>query len=93
MGKAVNQRVFDVPACGAFLLTDHQESIEGLFEAGKEIVTYRDPAEIPDLARFYLRDGSAREATAKKGRDRVLGEHTYRHRIDTMLRRLREVYA
>ena len=41
MGKAVNQRVFDVPACGAFLLTDHQESVEGLFEVGKEVVTYK----------------------------------------------------
>jgi spore maturation protein CgeB len=93
MGSAVNQRAFDVPACGAFLLTDHQGSVEGLFEAGKEIVTYKDPGEIPDLARFYLRDGSAREAIARKGRERVLGEHTYRHRLDTILRRLREVYG
>jgi spore maturation protein CgeB len=93
MGSAVNQRAFDVPACGAFLLTDHQEAIEGLFENGTEIVTYRDPGEIPDLVRFYLRNGSAREEIARKGRDRVLGEHTYRHRVDAILRRLREAYG
>ncbi|MEW6721165.1 MAG: DUF3880 domain-containing protein, partial [Thermodesulfobacteriota bacterium] len=34
MGAAVNQRVFDVPACGAFLLTDHQASAEALFDVG-----------------------------------------------------------
>jgi spore maturation protein CgeB len=93
MGKAVNQRVFDVPACGAFLLTDHQQSIEGLFDVGKEVVTYRHRGEIADLARFYLRDGHAREAVAKKGRERVLKEHTYRHRIDTLIRLVRKTYG
>ncbi|HEX7522639.1 MAG TPA: glycosyltransferase, partial [Candidatus Deferrimicrobium sp.] len=93
MGKAVNQRVFDVPACGAFLLTDHQESIEGLFEVGKEVVTYKDRGEIADLARFYLRNGAARRTIAGKGRERVLAEHTYRHRIGTITQRLREVYG
>ncbi|MFA6149243.1 MAG: glycosyltransferase [bacterium] len=93
MGKAVNQRVFDVPACGAFLLTDHQESIEGLFEVGEEVITYKDRGEIADLARFHLGNSRAREAVAKKGRERVLTEHTYRHRIETITRRLREVYG
>lgn len=93
MGKAVNQRVFDVPACGAFLLTDHQESVEGLFEEGEEIVTYRDRGEIAGLARFYLGNGRAREAVAKKGRERVLGEHTYRHRVDEIVRRVRRTFG
>ena len=93
MGKAVNQRVFDVPACGAFLLTDHQESVEGLFEVGKEVVTYKDRGEIADLVRFYLRNDGARETIAGKGRERVLAEHTYRHRIETITQRLREAYG
>lgn len=92
MGKAVNQRVFDVPACGAFLLTDHQESIEGLFEVGKEVVSYKDREEIEDLARFYLRNNAARETIAEKGKERVLAEHTYRHRIRTMIGTLRGMY-
>jgi spore maturation protein CgeB len=93
MGMAVNQRVFDVPACGAFLLTDHQESVEGLFEVGKEVVTYKDRGEIADLVRFHLRNDAARETIAGKGRERVLAEHTYRHRIETITQRLREVYG
>lgn len=93
MGTAVNQRVFDVPACGAFLLTDHQGSIEGLFEVGKEVVTYKERGEIADLARFYLRNDAARETIARKGRERILAEHTYRHRIGAILRSLKETYA
>jgi spore maturation protein CgeB len=92
MGTAVNQRVFDVPACGAFLLTDHQESIEGLFEVGKEVVTYKDREEIADLVEFYLRNDAARETIAKKGKERVLAEHTYRHRIRTMTGTLQGMY-
>ncbi|MBP2673623.1 MAG: CgeB family protein [Deltaproteobacteria bacterium] len=93
MGTAVNQRAFDVPACGAFLLTDHQPSIEALFDVGEEMITYMDIDEIDDLARFYLRNDAAREAVAGKGRSRVLGEHTYRHRVDAIVRRLRELYG
>lgn len=93
MGKAVNQRVFDVPACGAFLLTDHQEAVTDLFVVGKEVVTYKDRGEIADLARFYLRNDAARKTIAEKGRERVLAEHTYRHRIETIIQRLMEVYG
>jgi spore maturation protein CgeB len=92
MGTAANQRVFDVPACGAFLLTDHQASMEALFDVGEEVITYRDLDEIDDLARFYLRN-DARVAVAAKGRSRVLREHTYRHRVDTIVRRLRRLYG
>ncbi len=85
MGHAVNQRVFDVPACGAFLLTDHQSSLYELFETGKEVVTYRDIEEIQDLVRFYLDNPSARDAIVKKARERVLKEHTYRHRLTVLI--------
>lgn len=93
MGTAVNQRAFDVPACGAFLLTDRQPALETLFEVGEEVVAYNDIDEIDDLARFYLRNDAAREAVAAKGRSRVLREHTYRHRLDAIIRRLRELYG
>ncbi|MBP2674661.1 MAG: hypothetical protein H6Q84_1501 [Deltaproteobacteria bacterium] len=93
MGAAVNQRVFDVPACGAFLLTDRQPSLEALFDVGEEVIAYGNLDEIDDLARFYLRNDAAREAVAAKGRSRVLREHTYRHRADAIVRRLRELYG
>ena len=42
MKGAVNQRVFDVPAAGAFLVTDHRAQIEDLFSVGSEVVCYND---------------------------------------------------
>lgn len=93
MSSAVNQRVFDVPACGSFLLTDHQEAIEELFEVGKEVVTYRDRDEIPEMVRFYLNNPEARKTVAMKGRERVLREHTYKHRIGKIIEVMKSRYG
>lgn len=93
MGSAVNQRVFDVPACGGFLLTDQQEALDDLFDVGREIVTYRDKDEIPEIVRFYLNNPEKRDGIARKGRERVLREHTYVERISKVVQIMRERYS
>lgn len=93
MGAAVNQRVFDVPACGAFLLTDHQEALDEVFDIGKEVIVFEDPEEIPDLVRFYLDNPQARKVIAASGRKRVLREHTYRHRLQQIVEKMRSRYG
>ncbi len=85
MKGAVNQRVFDVPAAGAFLLTDHRRQMELLFEPGREVAVYHDPEEIPALLERCLADPELRRAIAGAGRRRVLAEHTYEHRLSAML--------
>ncbi|MBI5409054.1 MAG: glycosyltransferase [Nitrospirae bacterium] len=93
MREAVNQRVFDVPACGAFLLTDYQAALDGLFDVGKEMIVYKHTDEIPELARFYLNNPEKREAVARRARERVLKEHTYKHRLGSLIRFMREKYG
>ncbi len=93
MKGAVNQRVFDVPAAGAFVLTDHREQMENLFEPGTEVAFYRDPAEVPDLVRHYLDHPAERERIAQAGRRRVLAEHTYEHRLQTLFKSMQEKYG
>lgn len=90
MKTAVNQRVFDVPAAGGFLLTDFREQLAELFRIGEEVICYRQPEEIPDLVDYYLRHEGARRRIVQRGRERVLAEHTYRHRLTTMLTILRQ---
>ncbi|MBF0482437.1 MAG: glycosyltransferase [Desulfovibrionaceae bacterium] len=93
MRGALNQRLFDVPACGAFLLTDYSEQIEPLFDLNSEIACYRDPEEIPDLIRFYLAHPRERERIAGAARRRVLAGHTYDHRMAELLAVMRRTYA
>ncbi|MBF0481231.1 MAG: glycosyltransferase [Desulfovibrionaceae bacterium] len=84
MKGAANQRAFDVPACGAFLLTDAGAQFQSLFVPGVEAAVYSHPDEIADLVRFYLDHPAERRKIAEKGRRRVLAEHTYAKRIGTL---------
>ncbi len=92
MPTAVNQRVFDVPACGGFLLTDWREALEDLFEVGEEVAVYRDVEEIPHLVRYYLTHDDERERMARRGRERVLKEHTYTNRLKSLVDAMRKRY-
>ncbi|MEW6602066.1 MAG: glycosyltransferase [Nitrospirota bacterium] len=92
MSEAVNQRVFDVPACGSFILTDHQKDLEELFDIGSEMITYRHKEEIPDLVKYYLEHPSERGTVAGRARERVLKEHTYKHRLRSMIEAMKRRY-
>ncbi len=85
MKTAINQRVFDAPAAGGFLLTDYREQLRELFQVGEEVICYRHPEEIPELVGYYLRHQRARQKVVERARARILAEHTYRHRLQTML--------
>jgi spore maturation protein CgeB len=89
MKAAVNQRVFDAPAAGGFLLTDFREQLAELFNLGEEVACFAEPGEIPDLVRFYLKHPEIRKKMTAKARSRVLAEHTYRHRVASMLDTMR----
>lgn len=93
MKGAVNQRVFDVPATGSFLITDHREQIENLFEIGTEVVVYRNPEEIPGLIKEYLSNPTARTVITKAARRRILAEHTYEVRLASIIGIMRKTFS
>jgi len=93
MKGAVNQRVFDVPAAGAFVFTDHRSQMEELFEPGSEMAVYNDPAEVPELVRYYLDHPAERQRITAAARARILAEHTYEHRLQTLFAAMRDIYG
>lgn len=93
MPTTVNQRLFDVPAAGGFLITDHQAEMDDLFDVGEEMHTYRDAAELATLARHYLRHPEERAQMVARARDRVLRCHTYAHRMAQMVATMRRIHA
>jgi hypothetical protein len=56
MPTAVNQRVFDCPAAGGFLLTDQQQTLTDLFDTDSEVATYQSPTECRDQLRHYTQN-------------------------------------
>lgn len=93
MKTAANQRVFDVPACGGFLLSDYQEDMERFFEVGKEAICYRTAEEAASLAAYYLGKDSERKKIAESARKRVLAEHTYEKRMAELVATMRDKFA
>ncbi|MHC1712747.1 MAG: glycosyltransferase [Solidesulfovibrio sp.] len=93
MKGAVNQRVFDVPACGGFVLTDAREQLGALFSIGGEAAVYADPAEIPDMVRHYLAHPAERRRISRAARARILAEHTYEHRLRTLLGAMKKAFG
>ena len=92
MKGAVNQRVFDVPAAGAFVLTDWRPQMEQLFTP-REMACYHEPDEIPELVRHYLAHPDARKKLVTAARRRVLACHTWAHRLETLLAEMRAIYG
>ena len=80
MPYAVNQRVFDVPCSGGFLLTDHQKDMDVLFEQG-EYVVYADKEDLREKTVYYLDHPQERAAITMSARRTVLDRHTYQHRL------------
>lgn len=92
MKGAVNQRVFDVPATGSFVLTDWRPQMERLFDPD-EMAFFRSPEEIPELVRKYLDYPDERRTIAKKARARVLAHHKWEDRLREMLAAMRSIYG
>ena len=88
MPTAVNQRVFDAPLAGGFVLGDAQDDLHELFTED-EFVTWSSPEEAVDKARFYLERPERRVEILGRARARILNEHTYQHRARTLVAALR----
>lgn len=77
------QRNFELPAMGAFMLSQYTEDLASLFREGVEAEYFRSPAELADKARFYSANSAARERIAKAGYRRV---HADGHEVTERMR-------
>lgn len=82
----INLRIFEALAAGCFLLTDHCEEIAELLQPGLEIETFRSAEELADKVRFYLANDTARRRIAEQGHAAFLQRHTWRARIEQLIR-------
>jgi spore maturation protein CgeB len=93
MSTAVNQRVFDCPGAGGFLLTDNQSSLTELFDVETEVAVYNTLEEARERLRWFVERPGARKEITARARKRILGEHTYRHRLEEMVKVLKGLYG
>jgi spore maturation protein CgeB len=80
MPSAVNQRVFDIPLCGRFVISDNQSDLLELFPKNA-ICAANSPEEYAELAKFYLKNPGEKEEIIKNAREHALKEHLYKERV------------
>lgn len=84
--RDINMRTMEVPCAGGCLLTEDltENGLGELFEIGKEIATYRTVEEAMEKIQYFLDHEEERDAVALAGHQRVMKDHTYQHRVNTM---------
>jgi spore maturation protein CgeB len=85
----MTMRLFEVPASGSFLLTDHSVEITQVIQPGVHLETFRDLGEFREKLRRYLQGDEERERIAAQGRSHVAAHCTY----DRTVERICQAYA
>jgi spore maturation protein CgeB len=84
----VNLRLFEATAAGAAVLCEQRPVLGDLFEPGREVVPFADFTELVDRARTLLADPGLTRKLGDAASLRAHAEHTYLHRLPTILEKL-----
>jgi spore maturation protein CgeB len=86
--NGLNQRNFDPYLVTTPVVTDDQPDLQRCFEPGQEVLVYRGADDLNDIYERLRRTPSEAARVGENGRRRVLAEHTYRHRLGAIAKRL-----
>ena len=82
----VTQRIFEVMASGAMLLTEAvQDGLSELFADGAHLITFT-PENLLEKVKYYLRNPAERRSIASRGRAEVLRNHSCDVRAEKLLK-------
>jgi spore maturation protein CgeB len=91
--EGLTQRVFDCCACGGFIITNNKSILNEFFITEgpeKQIAAFDNEPHLKELINYYRSHEEERKGIALRGRQRVLQEHTYDHRMKTIFKILSE---
>jgi len=88
----LTQRVFDASACGIPVLAEHSPELDEYFNPREEIFSFRTLEEALERKKniLFLQNHSP---LAVRARNRVLAQHTYRHRAARILEEIQRFFA
>ncbi|MEL6347392.1 MAG: glycosyltransferase [Myxococcota bacterium] len=85
----VPMRIFDILACGGFVIAEQNTALAELFALGEEIETWQTLDELTAKVQHYLAHPQQAARIAAAGMRRVRKDHTIQNRVDGMLQDLR----
>lgn len=88
--QTITMRIFDILASGGFVLAERSAAIEAVFEGGRHLVFYDSQDQLSDSLASWIDAPRKRAAIAQAGRQEVLDKHQIQHRVEAILRSIRE---
>mgnify|MGYP005851981849 CR=1 FL=1 len=85
-----SSRPFELASLGACIVANPYLGIETWFEPEREIILIESADEAIERYRWLLANDSARQAIGEAARQRVLAEHTFRHRAQELVQIVRQ---
>lgn len=79
------KRLFEATGMGACVVTETADNERELFKQDEEIVTYSSLEECVDKIKYLLDNPQKAMEIAKKGQNRTLTQHDYKHRVQELL--------
>lgn len=77
----IHARLFEIPACGGFMLAEQADKIEDYYTDGKEIAVFKNEHDLIQKIEYYLNENKERTNIANAGYKRTIKEHTYEKRF------------
>jgi len=78
-------RPFELAAYGACIVSQPYSGIEEWFKVGKELIVVNSEDEAVETYEWLLSSGEERLKIGERARQRILKDHTYRHRAETII--------
>ncbi|MFH1740468.1 MAG: glycosyltransferase [bacterium] len=89
-GCSLGTRCFNVISQRGCLVTEWIEGLDHLFEPGEGVVYHHGLDELTEVIQRCLSDPVEREEIVERGRERVLREHTFKHRAQQIVAYLQD---
>ncbi|HGY55933.1 MAG TPA: hypothetical protein ENK44_09535 [Caldithrix abyssi] len=87
---ALNLRLYDVPLCGGFLLTDWKEDLAELFDVDREAAVYHSAEEMKEKIDYFYKYPEKRQPIIRRAAERIEREHLLIHRLKRLITIARE---
>jgi len=95
IGNDLNMRVFEALCSGSLLITDRApgSGLGEMFVEGEHLLIYDNENDLIEKIRRHLEQPEERERIAGQGMRRVLDQHTYEHRVKTLIAVMDEYFV
>lgn len=79
-------RIYEIAVSGGLILTQNNPEVRTLFKPGSECAVFDTPQQALELVEYYCSHEDERQAMVEAGRKRALAEHTWKNRLEYILK-------